>query len=198
MRETERNSLELLARKIEGQPGSLRLPWPDGKEVGGLRNFDTFDEWFRTFSELGLTSCVPQVLMEKYGRAQKTFLAAWLDPDLIKAGELVALTALEFAVTERYGHRVTRLPSRKKPTFAGLLDFMVTGDGLTDDLLPFTQKYGGTAVAKLCLNRHIRPTIAEIRNQLAHGHPFDNMPAGGLLELVRDLIDYAYRDWPEQ
>jgi len=26
--------------------------------------------------------------------------------------------------------------------------------------------------------------------------PFDGFPQSGLLELVRDLIDYAYRDWP--
>jgi hypothetical protein len=30
---------------------------------------------------------------------------------------------------------------------------------------------------------------------LAHGYPFDGFPNGGLLELVRDLIDFAYREW---
>jgi hypothetical protein len=29
---------------------------------------------------------------------------------------------------------------------------------------------------------------------MAHGDPFDGLPVGGLLELVRDLIGYAYRD----
>ena len=34
---------------------------------------------------------------------------------------------------------------------------------------------------------------------MAHGDPFDGFPVGGLLELVRDLIVYSYRDmlpWP--
>ena len=30
---------------------------------------------------------------------------------------------------------------------------------------------------------------------MAHGDPFDGLPVGGLLELVRDLINYAYRDF---
>jgi hypothetical protein len=28
---------------------------------------------------------------------------------------------------------------------------------------------------------------------MAHGDPFDGFPVGGLLELVRDLITFAYR-----
>ena len=38
-----------------------------------------------------------------------------------------------------------------------------------------------------------KPSLAEIRNSLAHGDAFDALPWSGLLELVRDLIDYAYR-----
>jgi hypothetical protein len=30
---------------------------------------------------------------------------------------------------------------------------------------------------------------------LAHGDPFDGLPTGGLLELVRDLINFAYRHY---
>jgi len=29
----------------------------------------------------------------------------------------------------------------------------------------------------------------------AHGDPLEGLPGGGLLELVRDLIEYAYRDY---
>lgn len=30
-------------------------------------------------------------------------------------------------------------------------------------------------------------------NVAAHSYPFDGLPRGGLLELIRDLIEYAYR-----
>ena len=37
-------------------------------------------------------------------------------------------------------------------------------------------------------------TLVEIRNRAAHTDPFDSAPWGGLLEVVRDLIEYTYRD----
>jgi hypothetical protein len=37
--------------------------------------------------------------------------------------------------------------------------------------------------------------VSAIRNDLAHGIPFRELPWAGLLELVRDLINYAYREF---
>jgi len=84
-----------------------------------------------------------------------------------------------------------------------LLEYMVDVDGLTDARLPFTQHYGGSVIPVLRRGRSkhgesssgnaSRPTLADIRNSLAHGDPFDGLPWSGLLELVRDLIEYAYR-----
>ena len=37
-------------------------------------------------------------------------------------------------------------------------------------------------------------TLVEIRNRAAHAGPLDTAPWGGLLEVVRDLIENAYRD----
>lgn len=39
------------------------------------------------------------------------------------------------------------------------------------------------------------PTLAKLRNTMAHGDPFEGTPIGGILELVRDLINYAYRSY---
>jgi hypothetical protein len=56
---------------------------------------------------------------------------------------------------------------------------------------------GGTVVG--CLTGECKPTLADRRNGLAHGDPGGMSGAGsycaGLFELVRDLIDYAYRDF---
>jgi hypothetical protein len=57
------------------------------------------------------------------------------------------------------------------------------------------RRSGGSAIG--LLTGQTKPSLASIRNDLAHGYPFDGFPYAGLLELVRDLIDYAYRDWPE-
>ena len=70
---------------------------------------------------------------------------------------------------------------------------MVQADGLTDAQIPMSVRCGGSALGQLTGETH--PTLAERRNLLAHGDPFDGFPTGGLLELVRDLINYAYRGY---
>jgi len=86
--------------------------------------------------------------------------------------------------------------------------YLVDNDGLTDAALPFTQHYGGSIIPVLRrgqttgrqFNSGIteQQTLSEIRNSLAHGDPFDGLPWGGLLELVRDLIEYAYRSYLQE
>jgi hypothetical protein len=52
---------------------------------------------------------------------------------------------------------------------------------------------GGSVVDLLTGKRE--PSLPTIRNQLAHGCPFDGLPWSGLTELVRNLIEYAYRNF---
>lgn len=158
-------------------------------------------------ADLGLRPNVPEIVAAKHRRAQKLYMLAWFDVDLIKAGELVAFTALELALNDRYGDKAPARGKPRKPNltskppsnaFAGLLDYMVTHDGLTDDQVPMVVRYGGTVVDRLRLDRDdgppaARPTLSQIRNDLAHGHPFDGFPRSDILELARDLIHYAYR-----
>src|SRR3546814_13045652 len=74
---------------------------------------------------------------------------------------------------------------------AALLTHMVVVVCLSDSQIPMVASFGGTAVGQL--TGGTRPSLAERRNSLAHGDPFDGLPIGGLLELVRDLINFAYR-----
>ena len=159
---------------------------------------------------MALDPLIPSVVRLKFQRALKLHYLAWIDGDLIKAGELVALTALELALNDRYGGQVAGRPKKKlkagqtpsltdKPpqrSFAALLKHMVDGDGLTDVDIPMIARCGGTAVGQL--TGTTKPTLADRRNALAHGDPFDGLPTSGLIELVRDLIDFAYRDYTKE
>lgn len=165
------------------------LPWPASGNAGAFLSFDHPAEW-RTFIEgLGIDPHIPQIIQAKFARAQTLYLLGWIDFSLIKAGELAALVALELAVMDRYEGKV----SKGKRNFANLLKQMVEVDGLDDADIPMVTRCNGTAIGQLTGSTH--PTLAERRNMLAHGDPFDGFPTGGLLELVRDLIDYAYRDF---
>jgi hypothetical protein len=169
--------------------GPLILPWPAAGNPGGVLSFSTANEWRNFISSFSLAPGIPEIVAVKFRRAQMLYFLAWIDFDLIKAGELVALTTLEHALKDRYGHEVKDRKGRIY--FPRLLNYLLK-DGLTDQAIPMVRRSGGTAMG--FLNGDVKPGLADIRNQQAHGDPFDGFPIGGLLELVRDLIEYAYRE----
>jgi len=182
----------------------LIVPWPTRANIGGMLEFREASEWLAFLRQRDLHPAVPLIVAAKYQRARKLYALAWQEFDLIKAGELVALTALELALRDRYGARAPKR-GRQPPTLEGLLRYMVEGDGLTDGALSFVRQYGGSVLphlyetdaaraARKATQSPPQTTLAAIRNSLAHGDPFDGLPWSGLLELVRDLIHYAYRD----
>ena len=169
--------------------GPLTLVWPVSGNPAGNRLFSDPGEWRNFVQSLGLRPGIPETVAAKFRRAQMLYFLAWLYFDLIKAGELMALATLELALNDRYGDKVKKRGAYRP--FADLLAYMMQ-DGLTDDKIPMVVRSGGSAIG--LINGKSKPSLAEIRNRQAHGDPFDGFPYGGLLELVRDLIHYAYRD----
>ncbi len=188
MPEAEHLDLALISGLQRQEP--LTLSWPmDGIPAGWL-SIQTPEAWREFVMSLSLSDGIPEIVQAKYQRAQMLYFLAWLYPDLIKAGELVGLTTLELALRDCYGNKVQGR-GKSKATFAALLQHMPK-DGLTDAKIPMAQRSGGTAIG--FVTGESKPSLAERRNSLAHGDPFDALPCGGLLELVRDLIGYSYRD----
>ncbi len=165
------------------------LAWPTPGNPGGFVRFEKATDWRYFVEDLSVDTRIPDIVRAKFARAQTLYMLGWVDFSVVKAGELAALIALELAVMDRYGGRI----SKGKRSFAALLKYMVDSDGLTDAQIPMVARCGGTAVGQL--TGETRPTLAERRNTLAHGDPFEGLPTGGLLELVRDLINFAYRDY---
>jgi hypothetical protein len=180
---------------------------------GRLVEFANFAEWQRVVLGFRLSAGVPTDMVDLFDRALKLYLIAWLDLDLVTAGEMAALAALEHSLRdcylgdfrERHNKRiVAKAKSEKRSltleenfrpegiTLAALLQHMHERDGLTDNQLPFVRKYGGS-ITRL-LTGEADPSLADMRNVRMHGNPFGSGYRSGLLELVRDLIEYAYRD----
>ena len=165
------------------------LAWPTQGNAGGFIQFEKAADWRAFVESLGIDPRIPEIVRAKFARAQTLYLLGWADFSVIKAGELAALIALELALMDRYGGCL----SKSKRNFAALLKYLVEVDGLTDAQIPMVLRCGGTALGQL--TGDTRPTLAERRNALAHGDPFDGLPTGGLLELARDLINFAYRHY---
>jgi hypothetical protein len=187
----------------------VMLMWPRPGNPGPVYlSFSDLVDWQRFIAEFDLNPLVPQTMREKYHRAQKLYYIGWIDGDCIKAGELAALVALELALIDRYGgqDQAKRPRNGGPPMLGSLIAYMVETDGLTDDQLPIFDKYGGGVIVRNlyetreeCKARGntVPPpmNLVERRNRAAHGDPFDNIPAAGLIEVVRDLIEYAYRNF---
>ena len=205
--------LDALARAAEISPGERTIPWRAPGRPGGFITFGNFAEWQKVIVGFRLSAGIPRNMADLFDRALKLYLAAWLDFDLVTAGEMAALVALEHSLRDCYlgdfreRHKkkiVARAKSEKRlPTLeenfkpekiplAALLRHMHERDGLTDDQLPYVRKYGGSIMR--LLTGEADPSLAEIRNVRMHGNPFGSGYTSGLLELVHDLIEYAYRD----
>jgi hypothetical protein len=191
----------------------LIVPWPTRGNIGGMLEFRETSEWLAFLRQHDLRPAVPLIVAAKHQRAQKLYALAWLEFDLIKAGEPVALTGLELALRDRYGARAPKR-GRQPATLKGLLRDMVEGDGLTDGALSFVRQYGGSVLphlyetdaartARQATQSPQQTTLAAIRNSLAHGDPFHSSQRplpnrrGGYeialpgLEPLRERMDYA-------
>jgi hypothetical protein len=149
-----------------------------------FRIFATREEWLQALEDLQLTATVPEIVAAKYARTMRLYRLAWWEPDVIKAAEVAAFAALELALRDRFGRRRLALQ----------LQGLVRDHGLSDRDLPSIVAVRGTAVARL--TGESTPSLAQLRNALAHGDPFESGPLVGLIPLIRDLIDFAYTRRP--
>jgi hypothetical protein len=205
--------LTTIALAADRYPDPHVIPWPMPSNLGGFISFQTYQEWQAFVLGFSLHQAVPQSMAQGYVRAQKLHLLAWIDFDLITAGELAALATLEYVLrdcylrneTDRRRHIITEEESRtKKPPrkgqlrwieqagFTDLLTYMVEHDGLTDEKVPMIEQTGGSIINLITGKR--MPSLADMRHSRAHGNPFESGFQAGLLQLIRDLIEYAYRD----
>jgi hypothetical protein len=205
--------VEALALAAQRVPGARTIPWPVPGRPGGFVTFANFIEWQQVILGYRLAAGVPRNMADLFDRALKLYLAAWLDFDLVTAGEMAALAALEHSLRdcylgyfrERHTEKVlARAKSQKRePTLkenfqpetvplARLLQHLHEQDGLTDDHLPCVRKYGGSIMR--LLTGEADPSLAGMRNVRMHGNPYGSGYMSGLLEVVHDLIEYAYRE----
>lgn len=120
--------LDAVALAASRFPGPLVMPWPMPGNPSAIVSFAKFDEWRDFVLNLNLNEPIPRIVSAKFERALKLPVLAWIDFDLIKAGELAALTALELALKDRYGPQTKRRYGNKRPG-----DF---SPGLSADLCP--------------------------------------------------------------
>jgi hypothetical protein len=155
--------LDAIADARDPSLGRLIAPWPMPGNLASMVPFSTFAEWRSFVLALRLRTAAPEIVAAKFESAQKLYVLAWLDFDLIRAGELIALTALELALTDCYAGKESarrrKLVGKKAEnekraisksekwwveytSFADLLKFMVERDGLMEDQVAISRRCG--------------------------------------------------------
>jgi hypothetical protein len=84
--------LDAIALAATRCPGPRIVPWPIPGNPAGFNSFADFGEWRDFVLNLSLRAEIPEIVRAKFERVQKLYFLAWIDFDLIKAGELVAMT----------------------------------------------------------------------------------------------------------
>jgi hypothetical protein len=177
----------------EFRSGPFTLMWQTPTSVAELVTFKCPADWQRCIRDFALRSAPPDIVTAKYRRALTLYELAWLSYDILKAGELAVLVALELGLLNQYGAaaKPTQKPSKNgepvRASLSQLFRYMRTYDSLTPAVIPALARNNVIDIKPILEN------LLRIRNGLAHGDPFDGHHQVGLLELVRDLIDYAYR-----
>ena len=165
-----------------------------GRSNESFMQFDHISKWRDYLLTLQVNNTrVPGIHAAAYHCALRILLLAWVEPAVIQSAEMQALRSLEGALCGVYFQRLyeeerVRKPKLKqeafKPGLSRYLKFMSEHDGLPVALHSKSGRGQGSALDK-------------IRNALAHGDPFNNLPWGGVFESVRDVIVHAYRNHSE-
>src|ERR1700752_3224497 len=90
-----------LAATLHPGPRTMLCPRPG--DLSGLKPFINFAEWRQFVLGFTLNTVIPEVVVRKFGRAQKEYMTAWIDADFMLSGEHVALMSLDLAMRDCYG-----------------------------------------------------------------------------------------------
>ncbi|WP_197086983.1 hypothetical protein [Bradyrhizobium sp. LTSPM299] len=82
------NYLDSIAAARQG-PEPLCVAWPMPGNPASFPIFATFAAWRDFVLQFSLHPTLPLIVSAKFERAQKLYILAWVDFDLIKAGELI-------------------------------------------------------------------------------------------------------------
>ncbi|CDW96321.1 MULTISPECIES: hypothetical protein [unclassified Thiomonas] len=181
-----------------------------GRPNKAIFKFRHIAEWREYLLTLQIRSDrVPTIHAVAYHAALHMLLLSWVDGSVTKPAEMQALRSLEAALIGVYFQPLCKREEERRerwlkrcrgcaacvecrkfdrekfrPGLNKLLDYMVAHDELNPALHSEAKKRD-------------RSAINIIRNGIAHGDLFNALPWGGLFDVVREIIEHAYRNYPE-
>ena len=151
---------------------------------GSLRQFASVYEWYGYVKSLRIQpGRVLLAYMDAFDEALRILFMAYALPEFAKSGEMKAFATLEGALLVAYEHKMCE--TRKgQHRCAGL--------GKT---LEWAERYDALRPGRVDLSKASHHALNVIRDKQMHGRLLEEtLPWGGLFEMVKETIEYAYRN----
>ncbi|MHB8348559.1 MAG: hypothetical protein ACYDHM_15705, partial [Acidiferrobacterales bacterium] len=153
---------------------------------GDMRHFADIYAWYDYVQSLRLQ--LQRVLLayvDAFDEALRALFMAYALPEFCKLGKMKVLATLEGALLAAYKHKTctTRKGEHRCAMLADILNWANEEDSLPAEWL------------KHDVSKKSRSDLSVIRNKQMHGEMLqETLPWGGLFEVVKETIQYAYRN----
>lgn len=180
--------VELLDIKIISYEYHNRPHFAYPMSNGEIQRFDSIREWYDYVVTLRLEP--KQVFLpyvDAFDEALRALFMAYVIPEFCKMGEMKVLATLEGALLAAYQHKMctTRAGEHKCATLDAVLKW-----ANKNDQLPVKWHQRDEQKAS-------RNDLRVIRNKQMHGEMLEEtLPWGGLFDVVKMTIEYAFRNYP--
>ena len=167
-------------------------------DYGELRQFISIKEWYAYIRTLRIQPkqvAIPYI--DAFDEALRALFLSYLFPEFSKLGEMKALAVLEGALKEAYRHKMCeRTVKPKAPGTNPTVEHRPRCASL-DECLEWAVKYDSLEpkLVDSTIGRRRAEALNVIRNKQMHGTFEEMLPWGGLFEVIKETIEYAFRGW---
>ncbi|MHB1280567.1 MAG: hypothetical protein ACYCYL_04955 [Acidithiobacillus sp.] len=164
-------------------------PFAYPMDNGQIKHFASVEQWYDYVQSLRIKPHqVTLPYVDAFDEALRVLFMTYIIPEFCKMAETKAFATLEGALKEAYHHKTCKTVSNKIHRRAGLadcLEWAEKNDGLTPDLFDKT------------IGQRRPEALNVIRDKQMHGKFEEMFPWGGLFEVIKETIEYAFRNLEE-
>ncbi|MHB8181435.1 MAG: hypothetical protein ACYDC7_02420 [Acidithiobacillus ferrivorans] len=166
---------------------------------GNIRGFPTVEQWYDYVQSLRIRPHqVPLPYLDAFDEALRALFMTYLLPEFCKMAEMKALSTLEGALKEAYHHQMCKQTAGKTKSKAGESS---TGSvhrcAALADCLEWAEQHDGLEpnLFDKSIGQRRPEALNVIRDKQMHGKLEEMFPWGGLFEVSKSTLEYAFRNW---
>ena len=166
---------------------------------GNIREFPTVEQWYNYVQSLRIPPHqIPLPYLDAFDEALRALFMTYLLPEFCKMAEMKALSTLETALKDAYHHQMCKQTARKtKPKAGESSTGSVHRCAALADCLEWAEQHDGLEpnLFDKSIGQRRPEALNVIRDKQMHGKLEEMFPWGGLFEVIKSTVGYAFRNW---